>query len=216
MFTNAENYNHGTGRLSKQLALLFTDFVGVETGDWVLDVGCGTGSLALSIAANSRVAKIVGIDPSAGFIEYARFQSADARLEFQVGDAQNLSFAEASFDKTMALIVIGFFADAARGAREMRSVTKPGGVVAACWWDVGRDNEFHQRIWDAVVSLDPTVKRPTGGAMAYGTPGALTSLWNSAGLTSVEVEGLAFPYESESFEHFWRYQYLQGQDGAAA
>lgn len=64
--------------------MLFTDFVGVESGDRVLDVGCGTGSLALSIAANSRVAKIVGIDFSAGFIEYARFQSADARLEFQV------------------------------------------------------------------------------------------------------------------------------------
>lgn len=216
MFTNAENYNHGTGRLSKQLALLFTDFVGVETGDRVLDVGCGTGSLAFNIAANQRVAKIVGVDPSAGFVEYARTQNRDARLEFQVGDAQNLSFPKGSFDKTLSLLVIGFIPDADRAVFEMRRVTKVSGVVATCWWDVGRDNEFHQRIWDAIVSLDPTVKRPTGGAMAYGTPAALTSLWNSTGLTSVEVEGLAFPYESESFEHFWRYQYLQGQGGAAA
>jgi cyclopropane fatty-acyl-phospholipid synthase-like methyltransferase len=64
MFTNAENYNRGTGRLSSQLAVLFADFVGVQDGDQVLDVGCGTGSLALSIAANQRVAKLVGIDPS--------------------------------------------------------------------------------------------------------------------------------------------------------
>ena len=94
MFTNAENYNHGTGRLSRQLAPLFADFVGVQDGDRVLDVGCGTGSLALSIAADQQVAKLVGIDPSTSFIEHARSQSTDARLEFQVGDAQNLLFPE--------------------------------------------------------------------------------------------------------------------------
>ena len=216
MFTNAENYNHGTGRLSRQLAPLFADFVGVQDGDHVLDVGCGTGSLAFSVAENRRISRIVGIDPSAGFIEHARSQSTDARLEFQVGDAQNLLFPEASFDKSMALLVIGFFSDAARAVREMRRVTKPGGIVAACWWDVGRDNEFHQRIWDAIIFLDPTVRRPTGGAMAYGSPDALSSLWNAVGLTNVEVTGLEFPYESESSEHFWHYQYLQGQGGPAA
>ena len=181
MFTNAENYNHGTGRLSRQLAVLFTDFVGV--------------------------------DPSAGFIEYARSQSAVERLEFQVGDAQNMPFVEASFDNTMALLVVGFFPDAASAAREMRRMTKPGGIVAACWWDGGRANEFHQRIWDAIVALDPSVRRP---AMAYASSAALSCLWSSAGLTNVEIEGMAFPYESASFEQFWRYQYLQGQGGAAA
>jgi len=213
MFTNAENYNHGTGRLSRQLAVLFTDFVGVESGDQVLDVGCGTGSLAFRIAENRQASKIVGIDPSVGFIEYARSQSLDDRLEFQVGDAQNLSFPDASFDKTLSLLVIGFFSDAAQAVQEMRRVTKPGGIVAACWWDSGRDNEFHQRVWDAITSLDPTVKRPT---MAYASSEALLSLWSSAGLTNVVVDALAFPYESESFEHFWRYQYLEGQGGAAA
>ena len=133
MFTNAENYNHGTGRLSRQLAVLFTDFVGVENGDYVLDVGCGTGSLAFSIAENQRASRFVGIDPSTDFIDYVRSQSTDARLEFQVGDAQNLPFAEASFDKTMALLVVGFFSDAARAVRQMRRVTKPGKIVAACW-----------------------------------------------------------------------------------
>ena len=52
--------------------------------------------------------------------------------------------------------------------------------------------------------------------MAYGSPDALLSLWQSAGLVDVEVVPLAFHYESESFEHFWRYQYLEGQGGAAA
>jgi hypothetical protein len=107
----------------------------------------------------------------------------------------------------------GFLPDADRAVFEMRRVTKPGGIVATCWWDSGRDNEFHQRIWDAIVALDPTVKRPT---MAYASSEVLMSLWSSAGLANVAVDALSFPYESESFDHFWRYQYLEGQGGAAA
>jgi hypothetical protein len=88
--------------------------------------------------------------------------------------------------------------------------------VAACWWDAGPENEFHRRIWDAITALDPTRKRPTGGPLAYGSPDTLLSVWTSAGLVDVELAPLTFRYESESVEHFWRYQYLEGQGGAAA
>ena len=199
--------------MSSQLAGLFTEFIGVENGDQVLDVGCGTGSLSFAIAENPQVAKVVGIDPSVDFVKYVRSQRVDARLDFEVADALNLPFAAASFDKTVALLVIGFFSDAIRAVREMRRVTKPGGIVAACWWDTSNKNEFHQCVWDAIVSLDPVVKRP---AMAYSSENALSSLWHSVGLKNVEVSGLVLPYESVSFDHFWRYQYLQGQGGAAA
>ena len=158
MFTNAENYNHGTGRLSRQLAVLFTDFVGVESGDHVLDVGCGTGSLALSIAANRRAARIVGVDPSAGFIEYARSQSADEWLEFQVGDAQNMPFVEASFDNTMALLVVGFFPDAASAARDQARWHCRGVLV-------GRRSR--QRIPPTYLGCDRSA-RPVGETARHG------------------------------------------------
>jgi ubiquinone/menaquinone biosynthesis C-methylase UbiE len=216
MFENAESYIRGTGRVSRQMAALFVQFVGIERGDRVLDVGCGTGSLTFAIAEKRRPSKIVGIDPSAGFIHYARSQSADARLKLAVGDAQSLCFTDGAFDKTMSLLVIGFLPDAAVAVKEMRRVTKTSGIVATCWWDAGPENEFHQRIWDAISAVDPSRKRPSGGPMAYGSPDALLSLWNSAGLVDVELAPLTFHYESESVEHFWRYQYLEGQGGAAA
>ena len=99
MFENAESYSQGTGRVSRQMAALFVQFVGVERGDRVLDIGCGPGSLVFAVAADDRASKITGIDPSAGFIDFARSQSADARLEFAVGDAQNLWFSDGAFDK---------------------------------------------------------------------------------------------------------------------
>ena len=126
MFEVAEAYEAMMGRWSRQLAPLFIDFVGVRDTDKVLDVGCGTGSLTL--ARVTGASKIVGIEPSNGFIEYARSQNADPRVAFEVGDAQQLPYPDASFDRCMALLSVDYFPDARKAALEMRRVTKKGGL----------------------------------------------------------------------------------------
>ena len=88
MFEVAEAYEVMMGRWSRQLAPLFVEFAGVRDGENVLDVGCGTGSLSATLARVTGASKIVGIDPSNGFIEYARTQIADPRVTFELGDAQ--------------------------------------------------------------------------------------------------------------------------------
>src|SRR5688572_15477880 len=98
MFEVAEAYEQILGRWSRQLAPLFVDFVGVTDGETVLDVGCGTGSLSATLALTGA-SKIVGIDPSRGFIEYARTQISDPRVTFDVGDAENLPYPNDSFDR---------------------------------------------------------------------------------------------------------------------
>jgi len=100
MFEVAEAYEVLMGRWSRQLAPLFVEFVGVRNGEKVLDVGCGTGSLSATLARLTGASKIVGIDPSNGFIEYAQTQIAHPRVSFEVGDAQNLPFPDGSFDRT--------------------------------------------------------------------------------------------------------------------
>lgn len=92
MFEVAEAYEERMGRWSRQLAPLFVEFVGVRDGEKVLDAGCGTGSLSATLARVTRASKILGIDPSKGFIEYARTQVADPRVTFDLGDAQSLPY----------------------------------------------------------------------------------------------------------------------------
>src|SRR5688572_30754700 len=106
MFEVAEAYEERMGQWSRQLAPLFVEFVGVRDGENVLDVGCGTGSLSATLARVTQASKIVGIDPSNGFIEYARTQVADPRVTFELGDAQNLPYPDASFDRCMALLAV--------------------------------------------------------------------------------------------------------------
>ncbi|HEU0050228.1 MAG TPA: class I SAM-dependent methyltransferase, partial [Nitrososphaera sp.] len=91
MFEVAEAYERQRGRSSKILAPLFVDFVGVR-GE-VLDVGCGTGALTFAIAKNPRVSRVIGIDLSKAFLDYARSKSDDPRVQFEQGDAHKLPFA---------------------------------------------------------------------------------------------------------------------------
>jgi len=215
MFEVAEAYEVRMGRWSRQLAPLFVEFVGVREGEKVLDVGCGTGSLSATLARVTAASKIVGIDPSNGFIEYARTQIADPRVTFEVGDAQNLPYPDASFDRCMALLAVDWIPDARKAAIEMRRVTKIAGVVATTMWDRSRANELDGCFWDAAEAIDPTAKRSAWRRGSYGSAEALSELWNGAGLTDIEVTDLTLSCQFSSFDDLWqRYRTGDGNTDA--
>jgi ubiquinone/menaquinone biosynthesis C-methylase UbiE len=211
-FTNAEAYNQRTGRYSRLLAGPFIEFVGIEDGDRLLDVGCGTGSLAFTAAALKRPSEIVGIDRSASFIEYARSQTNDPRLTFEVGDALNLSYPDASFDKCLCLLVIQLLPDVPRALSEIRRVTKPGGAAAASVWD-RENNELHTLFWDSVAEIDPAGKQAREERLYV--KDQLSGLWTESGFSNVEEKRLEIAPEFESFDHFWA-PFFGGQGSGAA
>jgi SAM-dependent methyltransferase len=203
MFEVAQAYEEMMGRWSRQLAPLFVEFVGVWDGENVLDVGCGTGSLSATLVRVTGASKIVGIDPSKGFIEYARTHVVDSRVTFELGDAQNLPYSDESFDRCMALLIVNFIPDSPKAAREMRRVTRSGGVVATTMWDGSRAHELTGYFWDAAVAIDPTAKRPAERRGSYGSAEALSDLLKGAGLTGIEVTDLTMPCQFSSFDDYW-------------
>ena len=216
MFTVAEAYERDMGRWSKLLAPLFVEFVGVGEGDRVLDVGCGTGSLTETVARITGASKVVGIDPSKGFIDYVRSHKSNPRVTFESGDAQSLPYPDASFDRCLALLILNFIPDAPKAAAEMRRVTRSGGVVGTAMWDNAGGNELNRCLWDAAIVLDPKVKGPDERGGSYGSPDALKTLWAGAGLTNIEVTGLTFPCEFSSFDEMWLRRHLEGQGPGGA
>lgn len=200
-FADGEAYDRHTGRFSRLLAGKFIGFAGVEDGERSLDVGCGTGSLIFTMAASTRRSEIFGIDSSASFIEYARSRAKEPRLTFEVGSALSLPYPDASFDRCLSLLVIQFIQDIRRAVSEMRRVTRPGGVVAACVWDRDGD-ELHLVFWDSAAELDPEVEH-LRDTRAY-VSGQLSKLWVESGFHGVEEEMFVILPEFKSFDEFWR------------
>jgi ubiquinone/menaquinone biosynthesis C-methylase UbiE len=104
----------------------------LKAGEAVLDVGCGTGSLA--IEAKRRVGPsgaVYGIDPSPEMLARAAKMAAKASLEvsFKNGAAQSLPFADGQFDAVLSTLMLHHLPRKAREqfAGEMRRVLKPGG-----------------------------------------------------------------------------------------
>src|SRR5262245_56826263 len=111
MFSIGEAYEAFMGRWSRRLAPLLVQFAAVADGDAVLDVGSGTGSLTVAVAAVAPTSRIVGVDLSASYIAVAREHHQTDRVQFEVGDAQHLQFGEATFDATLSLLILNFIPD---------------------------------------------------------------------------------------------------------
>jgi SAM-dependent methyltransferase len=105
-----------------------------KPGERVLDAATGTGAVA--ILAAKRGADVVGEDLAPVLIETARQRAAEEGVEvdFQVGDAEDMPYDDASFDVVLSTCGVMFAPDHEAIARELARVTKPGGRLAlACW-----------------------------------------------------------------------------------
>jgi ubiquinone/menaquinone biosynthesis C-methylase UbiE len=109
----------------------------------VLEVGCGTGDDARDIARLvGPTGHVVGLDYSEAMIEVARERSQASGLpvEFQLGDAQNLIFADSSFDRYRTERMLMHVSDPTRAITEAVRVLCSGGKAVA--FDFDHDGLF--------------------------------------------------------------------------
>ena len=92
-------------------------------------------------------------------------------------------------------------ADPVAGTAEMRRVTRPGGVVAACVWDHAGGKGPLSPLWDAARRLDPGVADES--ALVGTSEGDLRRLFAAAGLRDVEETALQVSVEHPTFEEWW-------------
>ncbi len=206
MHSNAAAYENYLGRWSDRLAPLFLDFAKIRDGERALDVGCGTGALCRAVLDTTRSSEIVGVDPSEPFIENAREQNDDPRATFDVGNAMDLPYPDASFDRSLSMLVFQFIPDGEKAASEMRRVTRPGGSVAACTWDA--EGGMASTFWEEAYKLDPVIKKKRGASRLF-RRGQFTGLWDAAGLENVEETALEIQMAFTSFDDYWL-PFLQG------
>jgi SAM-dependent methyltransferase len=215
VFAESDAYERFMGRWSRRLAPLLVKFASVDERDSVLDVGSGTGALAFAVADAIPSVRVTGVDPSRAYVRYAQAGAPSDRVRFFVGDAQALQFPDATFDRTLSLLVMNFIPDPAKALREMIRVTRSGGVVAAAVWDYGQGMEMLRAFWDEAVALDPSIGVRDERNMPLCRRDELSTLWRAHGLQHVEEQPIAIELSFASFDDYWS-PFLGGQGPAGA
>jgi ubiquinone/menaquinone biosynthesis C-methylase UbiE len=168
-------------------APLLVDAAGVQPGQKVLDVACGTGIVARAVADRlGGSGTVVGVDLNEGMLAVARRLRPD--LEWRQADVVDLPDPDGTFDAVLCQMALMFFPDRTAALREMARVTRPGGVVAL----VVPASLEDQPAYGPFVEMAGRVAGPAavsllGTYWACGDLDELRRLVTSAGLDVVDV-----------------------------
>jgi len=168
-------------RLLERMALV--------TGEGVLDVGCGTGTLSIAAAeAVGPAGRVVGLDLSAPLVEVARDRLRRARhpqVSFFVGDAQIDQAPGGPFDVVASQFGVMFFDDPVAAFANLADQVVPGGRLAFACWQRSEDNPW----WVGEVLSRYRTESPPGSLatalFSLADPDRVAEMLQQAGWTDV-------------------------------
>lgn len=112
---------------------LLIEQANLEAGQQVLDLGCGTGTLAILAKQAQPSAEVFGLDADPDMLKVAKYKSGqrNAPVKFDVGFTNKLPYPDASFDRILSSIMIHHLKtpDKIITAQEVFRVLKPGGQL---------------------------------------------------------------------------------------
>ncbi|MBV6402227.1 MAG: Ubiquinone/menaquinone biosynthesis C-methyltransferase UbiE [Anaerolineales bacterium] len=203
-WANGKSYEQYIGRWSRRVAKEFVTWLDAPTGGQWLDVGCGTGVLSQTILQLAEPAHVKGVDRSEGFLNLAREQVRDDRVQFEAGDAQTLTDDSGIFDTVVSGLMLNFIPQPERALAEMIRVTRAGGLVAVYVWDYAEGMQLIRHFFDAAVALDASAaEHDEGPRFPICRRDGLSQLFESAGLHNVEVRGIEIPTVFRDFDDYW-------------
>jgi SAM-dependent methyltransferase len=204
-------YESYVGRWSRLVAPEFVGWLDQPAGQRWLDVGCGTGALTSTILRTADPASVLGIDPSEGFVQYARQAVDDPRASFEVRSAAELP--HGPYDVIVAGLVLNFIPDRVAALRRMREI---GTTVAVYVWDYAGGMHLMRYFFDAMADLRPQDRdHDEGRRFPFCTAEGLQGLFREAGFADVRTREIVVPTVFESFDDYWQ-PFLGGQGVAPA
>jgi SAM-dependent methyltransferase len=184
------------------------DALGITDGGQHLDVASGTGEPGLSIAARSPHGRVVLTDLSAEMLDVAARRAAAqgvTNVETRVCSAEDLPFADATFDTVSVRFGYMFFPDLAAATAEFARVLQPGGRLVASVWVRPERNPWTSIAMQAIgteIALPPP--DPDGPNMfRCGAPGYVDALYEAAGLTAVAAWDVDVALVTRSPSEYW-------------
>src|SRR5947209_4340491 len=171
-----------------------------ESGERWLDVGCGTGAVAMRAARAG--AQVTGLDLSEVMIETARRRAAEEGLaiSYDVGDCEQLPYGDASFDVVSSSVGVFLAPDQEAVARELARVVMPGGRLGITCWRPGGPIAKGMQL---SARFQPPPPDGVPNPFDWGTAEHVRSLLGDA--FELEFHDGDAPQVAESAEALWEY-----------
>jgi ubiquinone/menaquinone biosynthesis C-methylase UbiE len=171
---------------------MLCEAVDLRSGQTVLDVAAGNGNATL--AAARRFADVTSTDYVGALLERGKERAKAERLDvkFQEADAEDLPFADASYDVVLSTFGVMFTPHQERAARELTRVTKPGGKIGMANWTPESFIGQLFKTFGKYVPPAPGVKSPA----LWGNKAQLDTMFAAAGAISATGRHFAFRYKS--------------------
>ncbi|MEK6229584.1 MAG: class I SAM-dependent methyltransferase [Actinomycetota bacterium] len=198
-----ETYGRLTGQITARLVEPLLDAAGVAAGMGVLDVGTGPGYAAQRAAQRGAVA--TGVDIADEVLALARRRHRGIR--FLRADAEDLPFAERSFDALVGNFAINHLPRPERAIREFARVVVPGAWIALSAWDVPERSRFPGLMVDALGACGVThpQEAPAGpDPYRFADNDEFRGLLRGAGLQDVEVHSVSLTHQVPDADELWQ------------
>ncbi len=199
----AQTYDDLTGRITARIVEPLLDAAGVGVGMTILDVGTGPGYAARRAAERRAVA--TGVDIADELVALARRRHPGIR--FLVADAEELPFAERSFDALVCNFTINHLPRPELAMQEFARVVVPGGRLALSAWDVSERNRVLGILVDAVRACHSTGSQPAAPGpdpYRFADDDQFRELLLGAGLEDVEVQSVSLTHRVLDTEELWQ------------
>ena len=194
----ADDYRHWWAPVIAPAAVSLLDRLGGELPDdlplTIVDVGTGTGTLAVAALRRWPLARVIGVDPARRLLDHAEADAVAGgvvdRLSVAVGAADRLPVDDQSADAVLSSFVLQLVPDRGAAVREAFRVLRPGGVFAHLTWQVDeRPWEPEEVVGDVLEDLRiPEPERGPGVGESYASPRAAADELRRVGFRSVRAE----------------------------
>ncbi|MGV8872027.1 MAG: class I SAM-dependent methyltransferase [Rhodococcus sp. (in: high G+C Gram-positive bacteria)] len=196
----APDYDDGGVGSFSYFGRKLVDAVGIRAGQRVLDVAAGRGAAAIPAAdITASTGTVVGVDLSAAMVATARSDAerAGVTVDFRVGDAESLEFADGSFDVLLCAFGLMFLPRVELALSEFRRVLTPGGTVGVSTWKTTQVADL------GIVMAGCGFMDVDREVLRFADTSVLSAHLTDAGFESIEVREEIVATAYRGVEEYW-------------
>lgn len=216
----ADYFDHPVSSFWHRFGRRTVERLGLQVGETVLDVCCGSGGSALPAAeAVSPQGKVVAVDLAERLVALGEAKAREkglGNIEFKAADMLSLGYPDGSFDVVVCVFGIFFVPDMVAATKELWRMVRPNGRLAITTWGPELFEPANAAFWEAIRDERPDLLRGFNPWERISTPAGLREMLAEAGIAEAEIVAEAGSHPIRSPEDWWLIAMGSGYRGTLA